>query len=332
MPPFLKDGKPVLRHDPVRPAQAFLCVCSECLPLTAWDPVGQRIVHGQYLSEKMLKEHRRMGKMRQAALSLHVESAEHDRSPSSSPSLSSPDIKRSQDAPQDSQTSSRRGPGDDTPRIKSVLDEIEADFGRKKTPGNAEYHPDLVFIHPPTSSSIPIMLQPPKTETEINSGRFALDHRAPENADLLAYEVWLMEQTLAIERLGKIKTHALRQRAQALSRDFGEELDEVEYRKMRVWDRQRIEITNAPKLGSKARSSVIDCGAYVHQPSSLALIFETRQVLSRQVREHWNHHPDVLPDGCNALPCFRCFHGPLWISACWNTSSPKACSILPIPC
>lgn len=267
MPPFLKDGQSVSQHDPVRSVQGLLCVCSECSPLSTWDPVGKRIVHGQHLSEKMLKEHKRMDKMRQAALSLDVQSAEHNRSPSS-PSLSS-DGKHSQNDPQDSQTPPRRRLGDDTARIKSVLDEIEADFNRKKTSGNEKYRPDLVFTHPPTLSSIPIMLQPPQTAIEINSGRFALDHRAQENADILAYEVWLMEHTLAIERIGKIKARTLRQRAQALSCDFGEELDKVECRKMDVWERQRIETANAPKLGSKVRSSVIDCGAYMH-PSQIS--------------------------------------------------------------
>lgn len=272
MPPFLRDGKPLNRHDPDRPARGHLCVCTECLPLTTWDPVRKRTVHGQYLSQKMLKEHRRMDTMREAASYLPTVSVGHVEIPPSSRSL---DGHASQSAPEASRSGLQCR--DNSERVASQLDKIEADFSRMRASANERIPSDLVFIHPPTSSSIPIMLQPPQAEVEINTGRFALDHQMTENADILAYETQLLEHILAIERLGKIRADVLHQRAKDLIRDLEEELDKSERLKMGIWERQRIE-TISGKSTSKMQLPAIDCGMYMR--NDLFIVLTSREEIN----------------------------------------------------
>ena len=127
-------------------------------------------------------------------------------------------------------------------------------------------HEQLVFITPPTPTSLPLVFQGFDTcdTAEVNSGTYALDYSAPENHHLLSWEEWLAESLQHIERGKGSPDVTLRLKSAVAWKEVTDALEEVDDIRAKEWERQRVLLragVSDHELSSRTSTSTVPLSA-----------------------------------------------------------------------
>lgn len=126
-------------------------------------------------------------------------------------------------------------------RLLSYLIELREELCEKHRIA-AEHH-SLVFTSPPTSSSVPLALQPQhRGQSEVNHGEFALKYHDTANTLLLLHEEWLLSVFLRVEEYKEHPGETVSIQSATLLGDIESALEDIENWKMVEWEKQRSDI------------------------------------------------------------------------------------------
>jgi hypothetical protein len=242
MPPYLRHGIPVEQRIPPKPQPLHLCTCWQCFAQSAINPITLKVEQGAYVPWSVYRKHLDEDETRGIA---PPEISNTVVGPQSCSSRSVPKPHSVQSSPYDRATNLERTVEDIRTRLPAMR-------------SRSINHEQLVFVTPPTSTSLPLVFQGFDTRdtTEVNSGTYALEYSAPENYNLLRWEEWLTESLQHIERGKGSHDVVLRLKSAIAWKEVTDALEEVDNIRAKEWERQRVLLSaGVSDPGSSSRTS-----------------------------------------------------------------------------